>query len=165
MATGKIARIVRDRGFGFIKPDGGTEDVFFHSSSVEQPTFDDQEMCPLCCPVEEESAATPSTQVCVLSARNTRRPPQALLTPGRRVRNERRTSQQFEDEDSVCFTVTRDTRLSQPRSALARWLCPRAIPVVPSQTVASRSFDIFYHIGAREADRGVAAKWGDARRP
>lgn len=41
MATGKIARIVRDRGFGFIKPDGGTEDVFFHSSSVEQPTFDE----------------------------------------------------------------------------------------------------------------------------
>ncbi len=41
MATGTITRLVRDRGFGFIKPDGGTEDVFFHSSSVDQPTFDE----------------------------------------------------------------------------------------------------------------------------
>ncbi len=41
MATGTITRIVRDRGFGFIKPDGGTDEVFFHSSVVEQPTFDE----------------------------------------------------------------------------------------------------------------------------
>lgn len=41
MTTGKITRIVRDRGFGFIQPDGATEEVFFHSSSVEQPTFDE----------------------------------------------------------------------------------------------------------------------------
>ena len=41
MATGKITRIVRDRGFGFIQPDGATEEVFFHSSVVEQPTFDE----------------------------------------------------------------------------------------------------------------------------
>ena len=41
MATGTIARIVRDRGFGFIQQDGVAEDVFFHSSVVEQPTFDE----------------------------------------------------------------------------------------------------------------------------
>jgi CspA family cold shock protein len=41
MATGKITRIIRDRGFGFIQPEGATEEVFFHSSSVEQPTFDE----------------------------------------------------------------------------------------------------------------------------
>ncbi|MEX2159622.1 MAG: cold shock domain-containing protein [Dehalococcoidia bacterium] len=41
MATGNITRIVRDRGFGFIQPAGGTEEVFFHSSVVEQPTFDE----------------------------------------------------------------------------------------------------------------------------
>ncbi len=41
MATGTIARLVRDRGFGFIQPDGGAADVFFHSSAVEQPTFDE----------------------------------------------------------------------------------------------------------------------------
>ncbi|MCH7812067.1 MAG: cold shock domain-containing protein [Chloroflexi bacterium] len=41
MATGTITRIVRDRGFGFIKPDGETDEVFFHSSVVEQPTFDE----------------------------------------------------------------------------------------------------------------------------
>jgi len=41
MATGSITRIVRDRGFGFIQPSGGTEEVFFHSSVVEQPTFDE----------------------------------------------------------------------------------------------------------------------------
>jgi CspA family cold shock protein len=41
MTKGTITRIVRDRGFGFIQPDGGTEEVFFHSSVVEQPTFDE----------------------------------------------------------------------------------------------------------------------------
>ena len=41
MATGTITRIVRDRGFGFIQADGGSKDVFFHSSAVEQPTFDE----------------------------------------------------------------------------------------------------------------------------
>ena len=41
MATGIITRIVRDRGFGFIQPEGATEDVFFHTSAVEQPTFDE----------------------------------------------------------------------------------------------------------------------------
>jgi len=40
MSTGKITRIVRDKGFGFIQQDGATEEVFFHSSAVEQPTFD-----------------------------------------------------------------------------------------------------------------------------
>ena len=41
MATGNITRIVRDRGFGFIQLNGGTEEVFFHSSVVDQPTFDE----------------------------------------------------------------------------------------------------------------------------
>jgi CspA family cold shock protein len=41
MATGSITKIIRDKGFGFIQIDGGTEEVFFHSSAVEQPTFDE----------------------------------------------------------------------------------------------------------------------------
>ena len=41
MATGNITRIVRDRGFGFIQTSDSSEDVFFHSSSVDQPTFDE----------------------------------------------------------------------------------------------------------------------------
>jgi CspA family cold shock protein len=41
MTTGTITRLVRDRGFGFIQPAGGSQDVFFHSSAVEQPTFDE----------------------------------------------------------------------------------------------------------------------------
>ena len=41
MATGSISKIVRDRGFGFIKPSDSSEEVFFHSSSVDQPTFDE----------------------------------------------------------------------------------------------------------------------------
>jgi cold shock protein len=40
MATGTI-KSVRDRGFGFIAPDGGTgDDLFFHSSAVEGHAFD-----------------------------------------------------------------------------------------------------------------------------
>jgi len=41
MATGKITRIIQDRGFGFIQPEGATEEVFFHSSAVDSPTFDE----------------------------------------------------------------------------------------------------------------------------
>ncbi len=41
MTTGNITRIVRDRGFGFIQTPDSTEDIFFHSSSVDQPTFDE----------------------------------------------------------------------------------------------------------------------------
>ena len=34
MSTGTIKRLVRDRGFGFIRDDGGQE-WFFHRSSVQ----------------------------------------------------------------------------------------------------------------------------------
>ncbi len=40
MATGQIKRLVRDRGFGFIRPDGASEDIFFHSSSMPGGVFD-----------------------------------------------------------------------------------------------------------------------------
>lgn len=31
----------RDEGYGFIKPENGEKDVFFHASSVVDGTFDD----------------------------------------------------------------------------------------------------------------------------
>ena len=40
MATGKITRLVRDRGFGFIKPDSAGEELFFHSSALQGIEFD-----------------------------------------------------------------------------------------------------------------------------
>ena len=40
MSQGSIARIVNDRGFGFIKPQDGGDDVFFHHSSVTNSGFD-----------------------------------------------------------------------------------------------------------------------------
>ena len=39
MHTGKIKKLVRDRGFGFISDADGRE-VFFHQSSVIDSTFD-----------------------------------------------------------------------------------------------------------------------------
>lgn len=41
MVVGTIKRVIRDRGFGFIQPENATEEVFFHSSAVESPTFDE----------------------------------------------------------------------------------------------------------------------------
>jgi len=41
MATGQIKRLARDRGFGFIRPDGASEDIFFHTSVVTGGVFDD----------------------------------------------------------------------------------------------------------------------------
>jgi len=40
MASGTIVRIVMDRGFGFIKPDEGGSDIFFHHSSLPEGGFD-----------------------------------------------------------------------------------------------------------------------------
>jgi cold shock protein len=40
MSSGIIKRLVRDRGFGFIRDDGGQE-WFFHRSSVQQGSFDE----------------------------------------------------------------------------------------------------------------------------
>jgi CspA family cold shock protein len=41
MATGEIKRLERERGFGFIRPTGASDDVFFHSSAVQGLAFDD----------------------------------------------------------------------------------------------------------------------------
>jgi cold shock protein len=37
--NGKIVRLVRERGFGFIRVDGGKE-VFFHSTAVQDGVFE-----------------------------------------------------------------------------------------------------------------------------
>ena len=40
--TGRIKKIIKDKGFGFIQPDDGSDDVFFHRSSVgDQTQFED----------------------------------------------------------------------------------------------------------------------------
>jgi len=39
MHTGKIKKLVRDRGFGFISDTDGKE-VFFHQTSLVETTFD-----------------------------------------------------------------------------------------------------------------------------
>ncbi len=39
MSTGKIKKLVRDRGFGFISGTDGTE-VFFHQSGLVEAKFD-----------------------------------------------------------------------------------------------------------------------------
>ena len=41
MSQGTIKTIRDDKGFGFIAPDDGGQDIFFHSSAVEDATFDE----------------------------------------------------------------------------------------------------------------------------
>jgi CspA family cold shock protein len=40
MATGEIKRLAQDRGFGFIRPDGESDDIFFHTSAVQGGGFE-----------------------------------------------------------------------------------------------------------------------------
>lgn len=39
MATGSIKKLT-DKGFGFILPDDGSADLFFHMSAIEGTTFE-----------------------------------------------------------------------------------------------------------------------------
>ena len=41
MANGTIKKIVGDRGFGFIRPDGYESDLFCHATAVQGATFED----------------------------------------------------------------------------------------------------------------------------
>ena len=41
MTQGTIKTIQNDRGFGFILPDNGTQDLFFHHTAVEETTFNE----------------------------------------------------------------------------------------------------------------------------
>lgn len=38
--NGTIKRLVGDKGFGFITPEGQAQDVFFHSSALVDVSFD-----------------------------------------------------------------------------------------------------------------------------
>ncbi|HEY7802374.1 MAG TPA: cold shock domain-containing protein [Dehalococcoidia bacterium] len=40
---GQIKRMAKDRGFGFIRPDGQSEDIFFHTSAVLDGGFDNMD--------------------------------------------------------------------------------------------------------------------------
>jgi CspA family cold shock protein len=42
MAKGTIKKLVMDRGFGFIKPDTGGSDIFFHCSAMPQKSDFDE---------------------------------------------------------------------------------------------------------------------------
>jgi CspA family cold shock protein len=40
MPTGEIKRLDRERGYGFIRATGASDDVFFHSSALQGLVFD-----------------------------------------------------------------------------------------------------------------------------
>lgn len=41
MATGEIKRLDRERGYGFIRPAGASDDLFFHRTALQGLVFDE----------------------------------------------------------------------------------------------------------------------------
>ncbi len=41
MARGVVKKLVPDRGFGFIRPEGNQTDLFFHATAVQGVSFED----------------------------------------------------------------------------------------------------------------------------
>ena len=41
MEQGKIAKLVKDRGFGFITAEGMEKDLFFHAKELQDLTFEE----------------------------------------------------------------------------------------------------------------------------
>ena len=41
MAEGTIKKLISAKGFGFIGPADGSDDVFFHSSGIENASFEE----------------------------------------------------------------------------------------------------------------------------
>lgn len=58
MASGTIKRLAREKGFGFIRDEGGQE-WFFHRSSVQGASFEDLEEGQRVSFEEEQSAKGP----------------------------------------------------------------------------------------------------------
>lgn len=38
---GRIKKLKKDKGYGFIVPENGGDDIFFHASGVNEPTYDE----------------------------------------------------------------------------------------------------------------------------
>ncbi len=68
MARGTIAKLVRDRGFGFIRGNDG-KDVFFHRSGISGGAFEDlEEGSPVDFEVEQTDKGLRAANVRVTSA-------------------------------------------------------------------------------------------------
>lgn len=44
MATGKVKKVIVEKGYGFIKPDDGGGDIFFHHASLLETRIEEIEI-------------------------------------------------------------------------------------------------------------------------
>src|ERR1700732_5014329 len=87
MPTGKIKMFNGDRGFGFIKPDDGGVDVFFHVSALREGDEIVRDASPRLKPLRASSLKPPSQ-----SGQQQTVPPRRGTEDSRRSRRHRRRS-------------------------------------------------------------------------
>ena len=120
LAAGTVVRFDETRGYGFIAPDDGGEDVFMHANSLVDDKHEFVPGAPVQFEVADGERGLKALSVRLRRRENTDPAPQASPPV--------RAASQADDEDGLCDVLT--------RSAFTQQLTETLLTTVPTLTAA-----------------------------